>query len=398
MSGQLVEQWPLKKLNEICDVSRGKTITRKETVEGDVPVVAGGINSSYSHNTANRPANVITVSGSGANAGFVNFWATPIFASDCSTILPLDPNMLDVRFVYYAMLNLQDYISKELRRGAAQPHVYAKDLALLDIPVPSLEEQQRIVNILDEAFENISNVLEQIVDERKNAEELALSLSNSMVSDLLSMCDCEPLESIAQIINGFAFASTAFSDNEGVKSIKITNVGVQKFVQEKGNYLPNQFSDAHSKVRISTGDIVIALTRTIIDSGLKVAIVPDEYDGALLNQRVAAIRVNQNLIFPDFLYSYLCSNHVKTYVIEHVNTLMQPNLSIRDLRTMPIPKPSLSKQKEVADILTAVALNVKNLKDTYEQKVENIEELKQSILQEAFNGTLRIAEGVASQS
>ena len=72
--------WPFKKLNEICDVSRGKTITRKQAVEGDVPVVAGGINSSYSHNIANRPANVITVSGSGANAGFVNFWKIPIFA------------------------------------------------------------------------------------------------------------------------------------------------------------------------------------------------------------------------------------------------------------------------------------------------------------------------------
>ena len=46
--------------------------------------------------TSNRPANVITVSGSGANAGFVNFWPIPIFASDCSTILPLDSKELDV--------------------------------------------------------------------------------------------------------------------------------------------------------------------------------------------------------------------------------------------------------------------------------------------------------------
>ena len=150
--------WPIRKLGEVCDVARGKTITRKQAIEGDVPVVAGGIKSSYTHNVANRPANVITVSGSGANAGFVNFWPVPIFASDCSTIIPLNSEELDVNFLYYAMLNLQDYISTELRRGAAQPHVYAKDIALLEINVPPFEEQQRIVGILDEAFEKISDL------------------------------------------------------------------------------------------------------------------------------------------------------------------------------------------------------------------------------------------------
>ena len=174
--------WPVKKLNEVCDVSRGKTITRKQAIEGDVPVVAGGIKSSYSHNISNRPANVITVSGSGANAGFVNFWEVPIFASDCSTILPLDPEELDVRFVYYAMLNLQGFISKKLRKGSAQPHVYAKDLSLLEIPVPLLEEQQRIVSVLDEAFVAIEINSKQIQSRINDSNELFSSVLSEIFS------------------------------------------------------------------------------------------------------------------------------------------------------------------------------------------------------------------------
>ena len=109
--------WPIHKLSDVCDVSARQSPRKGNTGRGTG--CGGGINSSYSHNVANRPPNIITVSGSGANAGFVNFWTVPIFASDCSTILPHNPDELDVRFVYYAMLNLQDYISQELRRGGS---------------------------------------------------------------------------------------------------------------------------------------------------------------------------------------------------------------------------------------------------------------------------------------
>ena len=76
----------MKRLGEIAQVKRGTTITAKNTEVGNVKVVAGGLSFSYYHNQSNRKANCITVSGSGENAGFVNFWREPIFASDCSTV------------------------------------------------------------------------------------------------------------------------------------------------------------------------------------------------------------------------------------------------------------------------------------------------------------------------
>jgi type I restriction enzyme, S subunit len=412
--------WQTKPLGEICNITLGKTPPRNNKSMWDEECITENVwlsvadlkntEGKYVSNSKERiseegkqlckPVKEKTLLVSfKLTLGRLAIAGRELYTNEAIAALSInDEKMISREYLYY-FLHYFDWdaaaVGKEKVKGKTLNKAILKTL---EIRFPPLAEQQLIVSILDEAFENISNVLNQVADERKNAKELALSLSNSMISDLLDTCDCEPLEAISIIINGFAFSSTDFSDDEGVKSIKITNVGVQKFVQGNGNYLPSQFSTTHSKVRISTGDIVIALTRTIIDSGLKVAIVPDEYDGALLNQRVASIRVNEKLILPEFLYSYLCSHSVKNYVIEHVNTLMQPNLSIRDLRTMPIPIPSLSKQKEIAEILTTVGMNVRRLEDSYQQKVENIEELKQSILQEAFNGRLRIAEGLAGQS
>ena len=135
----------------------GKKSTKKQTKKGNVPVIAGGRKATYYHNKHNRKPGTITISGSGASAGLVNYWSIPIFASDCSTI-ELKDNKQNVKFVYYYLKSLQDFIYKNMRSGAAQPHVYAKDIANLDFPLLSLENQNRIVAKLDIIFAELDEV------------------------------------------------------------------------------------------------------------------------------------------------------------------------------------------------------------------------------------------------
>lgn len=127
-------------LLDICAIEKGSNITRDEVVEGEFPVVAGGISPSCYHNKSNRGADIITVSASGANAGFVNYWSMPIFASDCNTIQSLDNRMLSNIYLYYCLLEQQDFIYS-LQRGSGQPHVYGKDLAKIKIAVPPIAIQ-----------------------------------------------------------------------------------------------------------------------------------------------------------------------------------------------------------------------------------------------------------------
>ena len=138
---EIPEGWEVKKLGEIALVKRGTTITEKDTTKGNVKVVAGGLDFSYYHNQSNRKANCITVSGSGENAGFVNFWREPIFASDCSTVQC--ENDIDTMLCYFA-LKMQEKRFYRISHKSAQPHIYPKDVAEIPIVVPNEAVKSKI--------------------------------------------------------------------------------------------------------------------------------------------------------------------------------------------------------------------------------------------------------------
>ena len=133
--GKIPEGWGIVSLGDVIDIKKGKNITKKTIVEGDVPVVAGGLTPAYYHNQANTRHPVITVSASGANAGFVNLYEQDIWASDCSFI---DANTSDFVYYYYLLFKYHQLDITRLQRGSAQPHVYPKDLMRLEaINVPN---------------------------------------------------------------------------------------------------------------------------------------------------------------------------------------------------------------------------------------------------------------------
>ena len=119
------EKWERKKIGEIAEVIRGSMITEKQTKEGNIKVVAGGVDYSYCHSKFNREKNTITVSGSGANAGFVNFWREEIFASDCTTVR--GKSDFSTMLIYHHLKLHQENIFRSAK-GSAQPHVYPSDI------------------------------------------------------------------------------------------------------------------------------------------------------------------------------------------------------------------------------------------------------------------------------
>jgi type I restriction enzyme S subunit len=272
--------------------------------------------------------------------------------------------------------------------GATFPNVSGATVAGFELVVPPLVEQQRIVGILDQAFEGIVTAKSNAEKNLQNARALFQSHLHSVFTQRGNGWVEKPLETVASILNGYAFKSTDFSPKEGVKCIKITNVGVKEFVSASDNYLPDTFAAECGAVSVKQGSIVLALTRTIIAGGLKVAVVPDEYDGALLNQRVASIITNDNYLNAACLFSYLSTQTVVDYVKERVNTLMQPNLSITDLRSMPIPVPPRQEQDKIAEQLDGLRAETQRLANIYERKLAALEALKKSLLHQAFTGQL----------
>lgn len=139
-----------EELDTCAYIEKGKMITRNTVVEGDIPVVAAGIEPSCYHNESNREAGIITVSASGANAGYVNYWDIPIFASDCNTILTKNPERLDNLFLFCRLRVMQNEIYG-MQQGSGQPHVYAKDLAKITVPIPSIERQRKFSCMVEQS-------------------------------------------------------------------------------------------------------------------------------------------------------------------------------------------------------------------------------------------------------
>ena len=134
--GMIPKGWRVGKLGELCQFKRGKNLLSKDAKFGDVPVVAGGLEPSCYHNISNTKSPVVTVSGSGANAGFMRMYYQEIWASDCSFI---DTSCENLLFVYY-FLSINRRLLKHAQTGAVQPHVKPADIHDFNIVIPPYNE------------------------------------------------------------------------------------------------------------------------------------------------------------------------------------------------------------------------------------------------------------------
>ena len=175
-----------KRLGEVCAIRKGDVITKREAQEGDVPVIAGGAKPAYYHNKSNREGGTIVVAASGT-AGLVSYWDIPIFVSDAFSVEPNEE--LNKRYLYHWLLSNQENIY-QLNKGGVVPHVYARDLLRLLIPIPPIEVQIEIVRILD-AFntliEELLKKLESELDLRK--KQYAYYLEKLLSEEGLKRCE-----------------------------------------------------------------------------------------------------------------------------------------------------------------------------------------------------------------
>jgi type I restriction enzyme, S subunit len=123
-----------KAFGEVAELKRGTTITAKDKIDGNIPVISGGQNPAYYNAKYNREDETITIAGSGAYAGHVLYWNEPIFVSDAFSVKP-QVDLLNIKYVYHFLLNHQFWIYA-LQKGSGVPHVYPKDMAALRIPIP----------------------------------------------------------------------------------------------------------------------------------------------------------------------------------------------------------------------------------------------------------------------
>ena len=185
--------WEVKDFGEVFQISRGTLVTKDTSTTGDYKVVAAGLNYSYLHGEFNREKFTITVSGSGANAGFVNFWTERIFASDCTTVR--GETDLDTFLGLQFLKRHQNYIYSQAK-GSAQPHVYPSDIQCLKYLNSNSVLEHKAGTLFKSYYEKIANNLQQNQELAQLRDWLLPMLMNVQVR--VGECDEEDLGLVAE--------------------------------------------------------------------------------------------------------------------------------------------------------------------------------------------------------
>lgn len=164
-----------KLIGDIITPKRGKGLLSKDAVFGDAPVVAGGLEPATYHNIANTTSPVLTISASGANAGFVNLWNIPVWSSDSSFI---DADMTNDVYFWYVMLKKRQQEIFDAQTGSAQPHIYPKHIAAM--PIVELEQEDIT------QFTSIVTPMFQTIGENKKQNTKLAELRDSLLPRLMS--------------------------------------------------------------------------------------------------------------------------------------------------------------------------------------------------------------------
>ena len=345
-------KWQQRQIGDVCEATRGTSITKKEVVDGKYPVIAGGQTPAYFHNQFNREGKTITISGSGAYAGFTAYHKTPIFASDCTTLqIPKEDNLL-TKFLFLSLKSRQADIYK-MQTGAAQPHVYCRDIAKMEIAFPPLAEQKRIVQILERQLETVEKA--RIAAEKRLSEANALSaaiLRAALTPSKSQKWKSVKIEEICQFINGLWVGKKP--PFQTIKVIRSTN-----------------FS-ASGKINLDNVAIIPVETRVLPDKLLQSGDIIIENSGGGENQPVgrvvyfdindedmysfgsftSRIRANTQIVNSRMLF-YMLLNFYRiggTISLEHRTSGIR-NLNRNGYKQSKVLLPPLTEQRRITDLL-----------------------------------------------
>jgi type I restriction enzyme S subunit len=359
---RLPKGWEMKRLGEVCELYQPKTISSKEMVDdGDYPVFgANGIIGKYDKFNHEEPQLLITCRG--ATCGSINISEPKSWINGNAMVVRPKDNSLNLKFIEYLFLGGID-ISKTIT-GAAQPQITRQTLSPVLISYPkSLPEQQRIVAILDEAFLAINKAKANAEANLKNAKELFESYLQGVFENNGEGWEEKTLNEISENLDSKRIPITKNVRNEG----SIPYYGASGIVDYVADYLFDEdllcVSEDGANLLARTYPIAFSISGK-----------------AWVNNHAHVLRF-KNMVSQKFVELYL--NSIK--LNDFVSGMAQPKLNQTMLNKIPIPHPPLKEQQTIVQKLDSLSTETKKLEAIYNQKINDLEELKKSVLQKAFS-------------
>lgn len=316
-------------------------------------------------------------------------------------------NHLETNYLSYS-LPFYLKIINDLTYYTTVKHLSNNDLFEQKFLVPNSQEQITIANYLDQKTTQIDDLIAkkerliQLLEEERTAiinQAVTKGLDPTVpmkdsgiewLGEIPAHWEVKRIKYIGKIISGYSFKSEDFTQT-GVRVMKISNIQTMRVDWTDDSYLPENFLTEYERFKINKGDLVFALTRPIISTGIKATIV-NEQEKILLNQRNAVLKSGDKLNVR-WMYYMIFNEKFK----EHFESLIdgtgqQPNISSNDIANINIPLPELNEQNEIVQFLDSKMENVETIISKYQKEIELLKEYKTALISEVVTGKVDVRE------
>ena len=305
-----------------------------------------------------------------------------ITAVDCTIIRPNKKEILSKWLLYYTISD--SYLSEIQKRvtGATRQRISRKNLGLIPIPLPPLPEQQRIVSILDKAFTAIDKAKANAEQNLKNAKELFESYLQGVFEKKGEDWKMKKLQDVAKVF-GRGKSKHRPRNWEGLYNGKYPFVQTGE-VRNANKYI-SSYDQTYNEVGLAQsklwkkGTICITIAANIAETAILDfdACIPDSIIGFEVDEKKA-----------DINFAYYILQFFKSELQKLAKGSAQDNINLGTFKHQYFPFPSLKEQKSIVRQLDAIRVETQKLETLYQKKIDDLEELKKSILQRAFSGQL----------
>lgn len=312
----------------------------------------------------------------------------------------------DVNRYFHYLLRTELYKSEFKRNSSgvieSRLRLYTDDFFRIESILPPLEEQTFIANFLDDKTTKVDQAIAikqkqiELLKERRQIlihkavtrglnENVKLKDSGvEWIGEIPEHWEVKKIKKLGKIINGFAFNSSEFRDN-GVRVMKISNIQTMKVDWTDESFVDEKYYKLYPQFQIKKNDLVFALTRPIISTGIKATIV-DYDEKILLNQRNAVLKPHKGLL-KNWIYFIILNNQfVQAFDNLIDKTGQQPNISTYNIGNLEIPFPKLEEQTEIAEYIEIATTKIATAISLKEQEIEKLKEFKMSLIDGVVTG------------
>jgi type I restriction enzyme S subunit len=389
--------WEIKKLGDVCDTGAGGTPLKahKDYYEnGDIPwLLSGEVSQGEIYNSRNYitkkglknssaklfPINTVLVAMYGATAGQVGI--LKFEACTNQAVCGILPNEKFIpKYIYYCFLSKKKELIAQAV-GGAQPNISQIKIKNTKLPVISISEQQEIVSILDEAFESIERAKSNAEKNLKNAKELFDSYLQGVFENKGKDWEEKKLGEICNIIGGGTPSKSNVKFYDGTIYWATVRDMKGEVIKDTEHKITKDAVKNSSTNIIPKGNVIIA---TRVGLG-RVCLIQN--DTAINQDLRGVVPINSNYLSVDFLYRWFKS--IAHKIVEEGTGATVQGVKLPFIKSLIIYIPPIKEQNKIISKLDAITAETKKLESIYQQKLNDLEELKKSILQKAFNGELK---------